>query len=111
MIEKYHKIESSMVDHLNSNKRKILIGARSLFGGRLFRFWQLLTFTVVAVTTYGAEELKFRHLALEQGLSHNSVYSIIQDTHGYTSSKGRVGPNKPSLTLQMKPNANTMQRS
>ena len=31
---------------------------------------------------------------------------IIQDTLGYTFSKGRVRPNKPSSTLQMKLNVN-----
>ena len=37
--------------------------------------------------------------------------TIIQDTLGYISSRGRVRLNKPSSTVQMKLNVNMMQRS
>ncbi len=71
----------------------------------------LLQFTVVK----GQAELRFEHFSVEQGLSHNSVWSICQDREGfmwfgtvdglnkydgYTFTTFRADPRDPNNTLQ-----------
>ncbi len=47
----------------------------------MIRFFYILLFFLPA--NCFAEDLKFKHLSIEDGLSQNAVYEIIQDQHGF----------------------------
>lgn len=58
------------------------------------RYFFALFFLLLLVNKICAQEIKFRHLNTESGLSHNSVLSLYEDEFGYIWIGTREGLNK-----------------
>jgi PAS domain S-box-containing protein len=57
----------------------------SFFGGRFFRSWPIFPALILAlyVAASAQTSLRFRRIAIEDGLSQNTVYDIFQDSRGF----------------------------
>ncbi len=73
-------------------KKKLLLKIRSVF--RKYFCFSLLFVSQLCLGQVSGNSLHFDHLSIDNGLSHNTVFSLLQDRHGYIWIGTQNGLNK-----------------